>query len=446
VRDSDRGPGASEDRGVGLVEAGGGLGLDAVVDLDAEALGIDGSCLAFDAAVGAVRRVGRLIGFVPSLGLSLDDSDGCESRLSKTVAFATDEAVGAVRELRLDLVCVDVLGDSAFEAMAEVDEGVLWLAGDFRTFGVGFEDALVARGDGLPLGVALEAAFLAVLDAVSNIFFAGGVCASTMSGSTRADSTEGSDGLRSSATGGNASPPLTAFTLVRSAGCISLGSSSAPVVGLSGFTGSWSSTRARRLSSTVAWALLFSAWVFGVAGRLSAAFSGMASATFGSLSRLSASLETVFFSSSNPSSPSFSPKLPLLSPALLCLFRSAKGADESNEAAIPPDGSTDTKLARTFDVGLLFSVSGNPPLDRPRVSGELLSDGLVSKIDLRLWTAEEARSEDMAGKWDGSALTCLGWLLPDRYAAAAGASCIRGGRDERTVVYRDTSREILSRQ
>ena len=89
-------------------------------------------------------------------------------------------------------------------------------------------------------------------------------------------------------------------------------------------------------------------------------------------------------------------KLPRLSPALLSLF----GIDNSSPTpfsiivAIPPEGSTETKLARMRDVGLLFSLSlVRPPLDRPRVSGEL-SPALFSKRERRLRTAEEARSDE----------------------------------------------------
>lgn len=132
----------------------------------------------------------------------------------------------------------------------------------------------------------------------------------------------------------------------------------------------------------------------------STAASGIASATFDSFSLRTASSDTVFFSSSSPPSSlsSVAVKLPLLRPALLCLFNSAIPAPtpSSIAPAIPPEGSTDTKLARILDVGLLFSLSlVNPLSDRPRVSGEL-SPALVSKMDRRLRTAEELRSADMA--------------------------------------------------
>ena len=65
---------------------------------------------------------------------------------------------------------------------------------------------------------------------------------------------------------------------------------------------------------------------------------------------------------------------------------------------MPPEASTETKLARMRDVGLLFSLSlvVRPLVDRPRVSGEgELSPALFSKRDRRLRTAEEVRSEEV---------------------------------------------------
>ena len=136
---------------------------------------------------------------------------------------------------------------------------------------------------------------------------------------------------------------------------------------------------------------------FGVPAADTAACSGIAFSMPNSLPRLSASCDTVFLNPSNasPSSP-FSEKLPRLSPALLSRFKLAMPLPTpSPSSAMPPGRSTDTKLALTFDVGLLFSLSVNALVDRPRVSGEF-SGPLFSKIERRLRTAEDDRFSDMA--------------------------------------------------
>lgn len=128
------------------------------------------------------------------------------------------------------------------------------------------------------------------------------------------------------------------------------------------------------------------------------ASSGMASAMLTSRSRLSASCDTVFFRPTNAALlSSFSVKLPLLSPTLFSRFKPAIPLPTPSSAASAiPDGSTGTKLARTLEVGLLLSLADRAFGDRPRVSGELESETLFSKMERRLRTAEEERCSDMA--------------------------------------------------
>lgn len=181
-----------------------------------------------------MRCDGKLAGFVGSLSLGfvvceffglVDLSDAAPDR-------AIDAAVGAVSELLLAFFAgalsdVDA-GDSvlADEDDAFADDGVFgWLAGDFTALEDVFEGGLVEMAAGLPL----------VVGFFVSAFFAG------------ADGFV--DGLRSSVTGGRASPPLTASSFDGSAGVISFGSSSAPVTGFSGFSGALSAFRNEGLSS-----------------------------------------------------------------------------------------------------------------------------------------------------------------------------------------------------
>ena len=135
-RDSGRWLDWSDERGVGFADAGCGLGL-VVVDtlpltvllLLCEGTGV-GSCLARDAAVGAVRREEISAGFVASLALGLAFGEcllEVAAVLSEPAARATELAVGAVRELLLAFFAgsfrVCAFGDSAFVldgALAEV--------------------------------------------------------------------------------------------------------------------------------------------------------------------------------------------------------------------------------------------------------------------------------------------------------------------------------------
>lgn len=320
VRDSGLAGCASEDRGVGRAEEVLGFGLVAVdalplkpLVLMVEALPLNplvlmveplplnplvlmvdalplnppvlgaadaGSCFALEAAVGAVRREGKLIAFVPSLGLTFELSDCLlvvETVRSDPAALATDAAVGAVSELRLaffvgSLVETDLgdsvfgtlfvgslvetdLGDSVFEVLDVLAEsGVFgWLAGDLMLLDDGLAGDFVEMEAGLPLGDAFAAGFFADFRALSSDFVAGACVVSPLVfGADSASSARSlwPFGRKSSATGGKASPPLTACSFAGSAGFITAGSSSAAVVGLSGFAGSLSSLCANGLSST----------------------------------------------------------------------------------------------------------------------------------------------------------------------------------------------------
>ena len=103
---------SSDERGVGLADDVCGLGRAVVVGLPFGKLplllGVEetSSCFAREAAVGAVRRDGKSTVLVPSLGLGFElDAVDClldvEKFRSEPAALATEEAVGAVSELRL---------------------------------------------------------------------------------------------------------------------------------------------------------------------------------------------------------------------------------------------------------------------------------------------------------------------------------------------------------
>ena len=375
-RDSGRCCAANDDRGVGFVDAV-GFGRDVVDALKFVLVEVDvgagaGSYFALEAAVGAVRCDGRLTGFVTSLGLGFEIGD-----VLVLVGFsgappvrAIEAAVGAVRELLLAFFAgafsdVDA-GDSVFvdDEEAFADDGVFgWLAGDLTALALDdvFDGAFVEMAAGLPLVIG---------------FFASAVLPDP----------EGCvDEVRSSVTGGRASPPLTASSCDGSAGFISPGSSSAPVTGLSGFSGAFSSFRAGGLSCP---SCPSPGFLIGVTTVLSTAPSGTNLCPCCSL--------TVLFKSLKAPSPSISLKLPLLSLAPLSLF--------STVVAMPPASSTGTKLARTLLAGRYpFSLSLLRPLgERPRESGELESSvPLFSNIDRRLRTVEEDLfSEDMAADGD----------------------------------------------
>ena len=191
------------------------------------------------------------------------------------------------------------------------------------------------------------------------------------------------EGLKSSVTGGNAAPPLTALSFEGSAGFILLGSSSAPVTGLSGFAGE-TSLGLNAGFQCPSWPKLGS--LIGVTTVLPAALSIAPSGT----NLLPCSSLTIFLSSLSSPCPLVSLKLPRLNSALLCFSRPAMGLT----------GSTGTKLARTLFVDKYpFSLSLLRPLgERPRESGEFESSvALFSKMERRLRTAdEESFSEDMA--------------------------------------------------
>lgn len=215
---------ARDVRGVGRVDDVAGFGLE-VVDcllLGAEFVVEAGSCRAREAAVGAVSRDGRSIGFVASR-FGIGGCAGFEFGLSWPAARATEAAVGAVKELRLAFFanCVGFV-----DVEADFGEGVAF-AGDLTELDAGFAGALVETGVGL-----LVAGFF-VSSTTASISFAAG----TSSAVSFFCAFGSSSFLKSSATGGKALPPLTAASLLMSAGFISPGSSSAAVIGVSGFTG-----------------------------------------------------------------------------------------------------------------------------------------------------------------------------------------------------------------
>ena len=103
-------------------------------------------------------------------------------------------------------------------------DGLVEIA-DGLPFGVGFAGDFFAALDGLPISFVADVSLL-LLPTLDGVFTSGVAFSCSPLG------------LRSSATGGNAAPPLTASSLVGSAGFIAPGSSSVAVVGLSGFAGS----------------------------------------------------------------------------------------------------------------------------------------------------------------------------------------------------------------
>lgn len=155
-------------RGVGraLELCGFGFVLVEALGLKVGAGGAAASCLARDAAVGAVSRDGRLMGLVTSRGLVLAVGGDCfelvDTERSAFEARATEAAVGAVKELRLAFFvgCLVAGGEvTGFEAGGAADlvkdgvRGGLPMAGDF-TLGAGALDADFVLSDGtLPFGV-----------------------------------------------------------------------------------------------------------------------------------------------------------------------------------------------------------------------------------------------------------------------------------------------------
>ncbi len=160
------------------------------------------------------------MGLVPSLGFGFElvGDVFVLGALSDGPDRAIDEAVGAASEVLDAFLATGELVKEG--ALAEI--GVLgWLAGDFSEIVAALVEAFVvdiAAGlldDAVVFGTGLSADFLLAADLPF--------------------------GLRYSATGGNATPPLTAASLEGSAGFMSLDSSSAPVTGLSGLSGGSSS-------------------------------------------------------------------------------------------------------------------------------------------------------------------------------------------------------------
>ena len=157
--------------------------------------GTSASCFALDAAVGASRWDGTFAGFVTSrgLGLAVGDVFVLDELSAPAPERARDAAVGAVRELLLGFLSGALCaGDAVEDPDTFVEVGVLgWLAGDLTALEEVLGGAFVDIAAGLPL--------------------AKGFFASTFLPADFAD-------LRSSETGGSASPPLTASSLAGSAG------------------------------------------------------------------------------------------------------------------------------------------------------------------------------------------------------------------------------------
>lgn len=320
------GPFAARDvRGVGFAEAGAGLVagfLDPLMDVEA-AGGWPASRFAADEAVGAVRCEGRLTGRVGDLGRVLAGGEdllvGWPAGFAVVpvdFVFAADDAVDAVSELLLAFLvgsrgaavsatCGDCFGESVFTDGALAERGVLgWLAGDLGTLELAFGDDLSVMAGGLPAaGVCFRGLFFALgksVDAAAGVF--GSVCSDVPPPVPL--------GLKSSVTGGSASPPETAASSTGSLGFMSPGSSSTADTGLSGFSAGLSSLDSLK-SSSLALASSFLISTGGVKpGAGSIAFSGIASLISTLPLRSSCSFDTVFFNASTKSL-SCTSKLPL---------------------------------------------------------------------------------------------------------------------------------------
>lgn len=337
-----------------------------------------GSCLAREAAVGAVNREETSRGLVTSRGFGLGAACLLAAALSAAAARATEAAVGAVREARLVFLpaCVVGLGEVTVDAGEGTfgDKGVRgWLAGDLSAFDdLGM--SLVVMPDSLPLPLAVGACL--------EVFVTSGL-------------------RKSSASGASAAPPLTASSLAGSAGLMLAGSSSTPVTGLSGLPAGLSTLGAPSCWSTS---------TNGVGAADSMADSGMVSPTVESSSRRACSVEIVSRRAPAATPSMLSLKLARRSPLLLSRWSSELVVCVASAGGFPlgsavvamlKRGSTATKLERIREVrggsgeGDVFSRLPNRPGDLPRVSGEF-SDALFSKSDRRLRTADEDRSADIS--------------------------------------------------
>lgn len=189
VRDSGRWLGASDERGVGLAEevvgVGFGFGFGAAEGLLLAALGRgagacadSGSCFAREDAVGAVRREGRSIGLVV-LGLLVSGLAAVEGLLEVELVRSVlcdldiDEAVGAVREVRLAFFT----GCFCFGPSEGAGACFLVAAGDFEppvddlAVGadcVGLGEAFAAVEGAFALAVSFGSGFFADCAALSN--------------------------------------------------------------------------------------------------------------------------------------------------------------------------------------------------------------------------------------------------------------------------------------
>lgn len=308
---------------------------------------------------------------------------------STAAALATEEAVGAVSELRLAFrkatFCCDAdaaRGDSVFGGSGVfADVGVFgWLAGDLCEFKLGLE-LDVEIGDGLLTGSGFAGAFAFVPESVFDGDLADFAGDFTLFAGDAGLPLMIFEVVRGVAV---ASAPLTAGLSVITVGPEETGAFSplgTPFLALAGASAWWKPLDC----SSPAWTL---ASLVGVDGRSGCPFDSSGSLIIPS---------TLGVPSKDPipnadcSLTSATPSPPLTPFELIVALPSLSNFGFSG-------GSTATKLALTLEVGLLLlslSLVASPAVDLPRVSGELSVD-LVSKSDLRLRTAEGARSVDMA--------------------------------------------------
>ena len=154
----------------------------------AAALLFSASCLAREAAVGAVRCDGRLTGLVVS---RLAAGAALLTVLDVRLSRLADAAVGAVRELRLVLratLGLEALVGERGDLVVEEDD-FLSEIGDLRLFSAAFEGDPVATGSGLWLlrglmpglfegdDLTSETAFGVAVDVAAGSFFGGVLCA-----------------------------------------------------------------------------------------------------------------------------------------------------------------------------------------------------------------------------------------------------------------------------
>lgn len=203
VESREAGRGAPREALGAVLGGAAALGRDGIV-VDRGAVGTggaSGSYFALEAAVGASRCEETFAGFVTSRGLGFEVGDVFVVDEASVLApeRASDAAVGAARELLLGFLSGAFSDGEDVEVAAAdgfVEVGVFgWLASDLTAFAEALGGAFVDIAAGLPL----------VVGFLVSAFFAAGF-----------------PDLKSSDTGGSASPPLTASSLTGSAGFISL--------------------------------------------------------------------------------------------------------------------------------------------------------------------------------------------------------------------------------